>query len=139
MYTDNELAETVAALQDPNPFERAVMLKALWVWPSQDERLLPHIAGLLDDTAPCVFGSPVRIGEIRWLAAQVIFAEYKTQQRQESVRLEGAVVPVQGDELARLAQRAGIGCDSTLPARLSAFAELQRLGQLPTTTLELRL
>lgn len=139
MYTDSELAETVAALRDPDPSERAAMLKALWVWPPQDDRLLPHIAGLLEDTAPCIFGSPLRIGEIRWLAAQVIFAEFKAQQRQESVRLEGAVKPVQNDELAGLAQRAGIDCDSTLPALLSVFVELQRLGQLPTITLELRL
>ncbi|MBI3957903.1 MAG: hypothetical protein HY328_03760 [Chloroflexi bacterium] len=139
MYTDSELAETVAALQDPDPSERAAMLKALWAWPSQDERLLPHIAGLLNDESPCIFGTPLRMAEVRWLAARVIFAEFKAQQRQESVRLEGAIKPLKDDELAALAKRAGIDCDSTLPALLSAFAELQRLGQLPTTTLELRL
>jgi len=139
MYTDAELAETVAALQDPNPSERAAMLKALWAWPSQDNRLLPHIKKMLDDTSPCVFGTPVYIGEIRWLAAQVIFAEFKTQKRKESIRLTSAVKPLKDDELIRLAQRAGIACDSTRAALLSAFAELQRLGQLPTTTLELNL
>ncbi len=139
MSTDSELAETVAALQEPDPAERAAMLKALWVWPSQDDRLHPHIADLLGDSSPCVFGTPIRYGEIRWLAAQVIFAEYKARQRKECVRLEDVVVPVPGDELARLAQRAGIDCDATLPALLAAFAELHEMGQLPTTTLELRL
>lgn len=139
MYTDSELAETVSALQDPDPSERAAMLKALWAWPSQDDRLLPHIRGLLHDTTPFVFGSPMRFGEIRWLAAQVIFAEFKAQQRKESVRLDGAVKPITGDELTALAARAGIECDSTLPARLATFAELQRQGKLQTTTLELQL
>lgn len=139
MYTDAELAETVAALQDPNPAERAAMLKALWAWPSQDDRLFPHLYGLLEDTAPCVFGTPPRFGEIRWLAAQVIFAEFKARQRKESVRLEGAVKPLDRNELAALAARAGIESSQSLPGLLSAFAHLQRLGQLPTITLELRL
>ena len=139
MYTDDELAETVAALQDPNPSERAAMLKALWAWPSQDDRLLPHIAGLLEDTAPCIFGTPLRISEIRWLAAQVIFAEFKARQRKESIRLEGAVKPVKSEELMTLAKRFGVECGATLTALLATFVELQRLGKLPTTTLELRL
>lgn len=139
MYTDSELAETIAALNDPNPLERAAMLKGLWAWPSQDDRLLPHIERLLDDTAPVVFGSPMRFGEIRWLAAQVIFAEFKAQQRKECVRLEGAVKPLKGYDLTVLAQEAGIACDSSLTEILSAFARLHRLGKLPTTTLELSL
>ena len=139
MYTDSELAETITARQDPDPSERASMLKALWAWPAQDDRLLPHIRGLLTDTAPCVFGSPMRVGEIRWLAAQVIFAEFKAQQCKESVRLDGAVVPVKSDELLGLARRVGIATDSTLAALLSAFVQLQQLGQLPITTLELHL
>jgi len=139
MYSDSELAETIVSLRDPDPSERAVMLKALWAWPSQDERLLPYIHGLLEDTAPCVFGSPMRFGEIRWLAAQVIFAEFKARQRRDFVRLEGAIKPLSSDELMALAQKAGIVCDASLPALLSAFVELQRLGKLPTTILELHL
>lgn len=139
MYTDSELAETVAALRDPNPSERAAMLKALWAWPPQDDRLIAHIKEMLTDTAPCVFGTPLRFGEIRWLAAQVIFAECKAQQCQESVRLEGAVKPLQSDELVALAKKMGLDCDPTPPALLAAFIELQRLERLPTTTLELRL
>ncbi|MBX3054625.1 MAG: hypothetical protein KF753_24355 [Caldilineaceae bacterium] len=139
MYTEAELAETVAALQNPNPPERAAMLKALWAWPSQDDRLLPYLRGLLNDTAPCIFGSPMRFGEIRWLAAQVIFAEFKARQRKESVWLEDAVRPLNGDELTALAASAGIDCDSSLPSLLAAFTELHRQNQLPTTTLELRL
>ncbi len=137
MYTDSELAETIAALQDPNPSERAAMLKALWAWPAQDDRLLPHIRELLDDTTPCVFGTPMRVGEIRWLAAQVIFAEFKAQKRKESVRLDRAVVPIKSDELIGLAQQAGIATDSTPTALLNAFVKFQELGQLPITTLEL--
>jgi hypothetical protein len=139
MYTDAELAETVAALQNPDPSERAAMLKALWAWPSQDDRLLPHLEGLLGDAAACVFGTPMRFGEIRWLAAQVVFAEFKARQHKESVRLEGAAKPLNRDELTALAARAGIDCDPTLPSLLSAFVHLQKLGQLPTTRLELRL
>jgi hypothetical protein len=139
MYTDAELAETLAALQDPNPSERAAMLKALWAWPSQDDRLLAHLEGLLEDTDACVFGTPPRFGEIRWLAAQVIFAEFKARQRKDRVRLEGAVKPLNRDELTALAARAGIDSGPSLPGLLSAFAHLQKLGQLPTTTLELRL
>lgn len=139
MYTDAELAETVAALQDPSPSERAAMLKALWAWPSQDDRLLPHLTGLLKDTAPCVFGTPARFSEIRWLAAQVIFAEFKARQRKDFVRLEKTVKPLNRDELIALVTRTGIDCDTSLPGLLAAFAELQQLGQLPTTTLELRL
>lgn len=137
MYTEAELAETIAALQDPNPSERAAMLKALWVWPSQDERLLPYVEALLSDTGPCVFGSPMRFGEIRWLAAQVIFAEFKAWQCKESVRLEKVVAPVKSEELMKLAKRFGLDCDASLAALMTTFTELQRLGQLPTTPLEL--
>ncbi len=137
MYTDSELTETIANLQNPDPAERAATLKALWTWPAQDSRLLPHVRGLLTDTAPCIFGSPVQIGEIRWLAAQVIFAEFKAQRRKESVSLEEVIKPLKATELMDLANKAGIACDSNRAALLAAFAELQRLGQLPITRLEL--
>ncbi len=139
MYTDSELTETITTLQNPDPAERAAILKALWTWPAQDSRLLPHVRGLLTDTAPCIFGSPVQIGEIRWLAAQVIFAEFKAQRRKESVSLDEVVAPLKGDELAALAKKVGIVCDSNRASLLAAFVELQRLGQLPVTKLELRL
>ena len=139
MYTDSELTETITTLQNPDPAERAAILKALWTWPAQDSRLLPHIRGLLTDTAPCIFGSPVQIGEIRWLAAQVIFAEFKAQRRKESVCLEDVVKPLKATELVEIAKKAGIACDTNRAALLAAFVELQRLGQLPVTKLELRL
>lgn len=139
MYTDSELAETIAALENPNPSERAAMLKALWAWPSQDNRLLPHIRTLLGDTAPCVFGSPMRIGEIRWLAAQVIFAEFKLQKRKEAVRLELAVKPIPKNDLTTLAGKHSIPCDGSLGHLLAAFESLQALGKLPMTELELTL
>lgn len=138
MYTDSELAETIAALQDPNPSERAAMLKALWAWPSQDPRLLQTIRGLLDDTAPCTFGTPMRIGEIRWLAAQVLFAEFKARGLKESVHLHQIVTPVNRNELLRLAQQANVDCDATLPGLLDTFAALQRQNRLPTSVLELK-
>jgi len=139
MYTDSELAETIANLQNSDPAERAATLKALWTWPAQDSRLLPHIRGLLNDTAACVFGSPPQFGEIRWLAAQVIFAEYKAQRRKERICLEDVVKPLKATELVDIAKKAGIACDANRAALLAVFAELQRLGQLPVTKLELRL
>lgn len=137
MYTDSELAETIATLQNPDPAERAAILKALWIWPAQDSRLLPHIRGLLIDTAPCIFGTPVQIGEIRWLAAHAIFAEYKAQRRRESICLEDVVKPLKATELVDIAKKVGIAGDANRAALLAAFVELQRLGQLPTTHLEL--
>ena len=138
MYTDSERTETITTLQNPDPAERAAILKALWTWPAQDSRLLPHVRGLLTDTAPCIFGSPVQIGEIRWLAGQVIFAEFKAQRRKESISLEEVIKPLKATDLMDLANKAGIACDSNRAALLAAFAELQRLGQLPITKLELR-
>lgn len=138
MYTDNELAETIAALQDSNPLERAAMLKALWAWPSQDPRLLDAIRELLNDTAPCTFGTPLRVGEIRWLAAQVLVAEFKARGLKESVLLSEIVTPVKSTELLHLAAQANIECDASVPGLLAAFAALQAQNHLPTSTLELK-
>lgn len=137
MFTDDELAETIKWLESSNVADRAITLKSLWVWPSGDERLLPHVKRLLEDKTPCVVGIPVRYGEIRWLAAHALAAELKALGRQEPVRLADVVKPIDQEALVDLAQATNIaiGPDSNGP--LNAFAELQARNKLPLYDLEL--
>ncbi|GEM_PF-2125581 len=131
MYTDEELAETIRYLNHPEPQERAIMLVALWNWPSEDPRLLSHLEALLEDRTPCAFGRPRRLTEIRWLAAQALAAEYRAQGLRRSIPLaEDTVAPVPAQDLvarANLPEEALL--DLSLLCRI--FVELRDRGELP--------
>jgi hypothetical protein len=137
MFTDEELAETIKWLESPNVADRAVTLKSLWVWPSGDERLLPYLERLLEDKTPCVVGIPVRYGEVCWLAAHALAAEYKALGRHDVVRLSGVVKPIHEEPLGELAQEAHITYNKDPGGLISAFAELRRQNKLPLCDLEL--
>lgn len=137
MYTDTELAETIAALKSASPGERAAMLKALWAWPARDERLWKHLEALLEDSAPCTFGSPLKIGEIRWLAAHSLAAEFKSQRIKQKIQLVDAVEPLTFPELQQIAQEAGHQIEPDRQQMLSTFTVLRIAGRLPLRTLNL--
>lgn len=136
MYTDAELVETVKSLQHADPKERAAMLKALWAWPARDKRLWPHLEALLQDTSPCMFGTPPRFAEIRWLAAQALAADYRASSLQRTIRLRQVVVPLTAEELLRAAHEAGLVVTDAQDSILAAFATLQRTGKLKVADLE---
>lgn len=137
MYSESELTETIKALEDPSPLERAGMLKALWAWPAEDERLWPVLETLLDDGAPCFFGTPMRFAEIRWLAAQALAAEYRVRNLRRKVVLQDAIQPLTFEELCELGEGQEIALPESRDDALVLFAKLSEQDLLPRTELSL--
>jgi superfamily II DNA/RNA helicase len=137
MLHDNEFQELVEDLSSPDVSIRVATLKTLCQDPTQDERVLPHLEALLNDTTPCVVMLPYRFGEIRWLAAKALAAEYDAIGFNESVHLHNAVRPLDTEEIVSIASAAGIKTRAGVDGVLETLATLRRMGRLPLCDLVL--
>ncbi len=113
------------------------LLKTLCQDPSQDERVLPRLEALLNDTTPCITMLPYRFGEIRWLAAKALVAERAALGHGEPVRMHNVVRPFDTEEFALLAASAGVKSRGGVEGVLEALATLREMGELPLYDLEL--
>lgn len=136
MLNDNEFQELVEDLSSTDVFIRVATLKTLCQEPSEDERVLPHIEALLNDTTPCIVMLPYRFGEIRWLAAKALVAERAALGHREPVRLLAVVQPLNTEEFASLASAAGVKSRGGVDGVLEALTTLREMGRLPLYDLE---
>jgi len=132
---DIDLQETIEALQTDD--RRSVMLRVLMMEPLADERILPSLEELLTDTTPCVIAIPHRFGEVRWLAAHALAKERQALGISEPVVLHNVVIPLDTNELGRLAEEAQLHSRGGLEGILEDFAQLQARDKLPRYDLEL--
>ena len=131
MLNGNEFQELVEDLSSPDVSILVATLKTLCQDPVQDERVIPHLETLLNDTKPCVVMLPYRFGEICWLAAKALAAEYNASGFNKSVHLHNAIRPLDTDEIVSIASAAGIQTRSGIDGVLETFVTLRRMGQLP--------
>lgn len=137
MLKNDEFQEIVKDLHSQDTSLRVATLKTLCQEPSEDERLLPHLEALLDDTTLCVVMLPYRYGEIRWLAARTLVAERAALGCSEPVFLQNVVRPLDTEELANLALEAGVKSRGNVDGVLETLATLREMGRLPLYDLEL--
>ncbi|BAY28162.1 helicase-like protein (plasmid) [Calothrix sp. NIES-2100] len=137
MLNDNEFQELVEDLSSTDVSIRVAALEILCQEPLEDERVLPHLEALLNDTTPCVVMLPYRFGEIRWLAAKALVAERAALGHSEPVRLHGVIQPFDTEEFTSLALAAGVKSGSGVDGVLKAFVILREMGRLPLYDLEL--
>lgn len=134
---DDEFNQLAANLQSQEVTLRTSALKDLAQYPSGDARILPLLETLLQDKTPCIVMLPYRFGEVRWLAAHALAAEYAALGIAKTVRLEGVVRPINTQEFATLEQAANLKSTGGVQGVLATFARLQELGSLPTCVLEI--
>lgn len=131
-----ERSEVLAALRSPEVEERAAMLKDLLHNPTGDVQVRAAVEALLEDHAPCVVQIPLRIGEVRWLAARALAAERSAGGVAEPVVVKGIVRPL---EVGELAERTlvTLGAEAVRLSLFDRFEKLLSLGQLPVVDLEI--
>lgn len=137
MLSDNEFQELVEDLHSKNLSMRVAALKTLQEYPSEDERVLQHLEGLLNDKTPCIVMLPYRFGEVRWLAAHALVAELAPLGRNEPIRLQGVVRPFDTEEFVAITESAGVKGRSGVDGVLETLTTLREMGRLPLYDLEL--
>ncbi|WP_346292971.1 hypothetical protein [Sphaerothrix gracilis] len=137
MLKDNEFNQLAANLQSEDLALRVSALKELAQNPTGDKRVLPILESLLQDKTPCLVMLPYRFGEVRWIAAHALAAEYAVLDLDKKVRLEGVVRPINTQEFATLEKAANLKSAGGVNGVLAAFATLRELGHLPTYELEI--
>ncbi|HLU68851.1 MAG TPA: hypothetical protein VKZ63_21365 [Kofleriaceae bacterium] len=71
---DEDVASVLDGLAAADPAERASTLRTLISFPRAHPRIAEALARLLEDRAVCVVSTPLRYGEVRYLAATVLAA-----------------------------------------------------------------
>lgn len=129
--TKKELDETVSGLQHEEPRQRVIWLKLIFENPTGDPHLLPYLEALIEDKIPVLIGIPFFFGEVRWMAAYALAAEYKKQGIDKVIRLEQVAKPIMDNQLAQLAEAHGVLYKGGIEGFLEAFEKLRNIGVLP--------
>ena len=134
--TEQDLRELLDSLSGEDVESCAITLKVLSSSPTGDERLLDAVRACLDDVRGCLIAIPYRYGEIRWLGAHALAAEYAARGMDRRVTVE-AVMPLETAALIDAAEAAGMSGRGGVTGMLQQFDRLNAMGLLPRTTLEL--
>ena len=123
--------ERLAGLQSAEPRTRVAVLRALLVAPDPAPAVVAALETLLDDSTVTIVSFPIRIGEIRGLAAEVLAAtrSLSAATRGQPVVLDpewGTFTPV---ELGAIAATAGVDVTALDPP--GRYALLRDQGRLP--------
>ena len=103
-------AQRLASLTSAVPRARVAALRTLLQAPDPSPPIVAAVTALLDDTTPTILSLPIRIGEVRSLAAEVLAATRALvpAQAHDVVILDPAWDTLAAAELAALATRAGV-------------------------------
>lgn len=132
MLTNEDFTDLVEDLNSKDVSLRAVALETFWKFPSKDKRVLPYLQHLLHDKTLCLLGIPYIFGEIRWLAAQALFAEQQALGIYEPVRLQNLVRPINMAGYSKARKAANITLRGGIEGVLENLAILRDMGCLPT-------
>lgn len=124
------------ALRSEAPRERVAALRTLLSAPDPDPEIVAAVEALLEDATPTILSLPIRIGEVRHLAAEVLAAtRARSADRQHDVVVidpgYGTFTPVELGALARSA-----GCDTATLDPPGQYAWLRDHGKLERRRLE---
>lgn len=134
---DEELLELMEDLQSRDLSVRTSTLKALRIYPSEDVRVFPYLEALLKDETPCLVMIPYRFGEVRWLAAQALSAEYRKLGIEKTILLKNIPRPLDTEELTTLMDKKGETMKGGIDGALDAFSRLRKAGYLPLYDLQI--
>ena len=129
----------IALLRSPEASMRARALSVLLAHPSGNPRDLLHIEALLTDCEPTVLSIPFVFGEVRSLAADVLVQERALQSVSEPVRIAGVPEELSANDLAKLAQEAGIQHGPGREGAIEAYRKLRDAGKIPTRDIDVDL
>lgn len=110
-------------------------LRALLVAPDPDPQVVAALEALLGDHTPTILSFPIRLGEVRWLAAEVLAATRARcdERLHEPVVLDPGYPTLTPSELGALAKGAGAPEGLDPPGR---YAWLRDHGKLAPRRLE---
>lgn len=128
---ENEIEFVLAELGGDTE-SRAGILQSLIRDPEADQRLVPVLEALLEDTTPCVVMKPYHFAEIRWLAARALSSVVDAMGAKREVPVD-AVPPISSNDLGLMARSAGITSSAGgHEFYFSAFKLLRDQGKLST-------
>ncbi|WP_306358317.1 MULTISPECIES: hypothetical protein [unclassified Nocardia] len=127
---DEDFLYIARALQE-EPEEVAITLRTLLTDPLADVRVVPYLKGLLTDTTLCVLSIPYRYGEMRWLAAHALRAEYDALGIDDMIELHDVVRPLDFNEIYELGRAADVAVSPPYPSALEMLATLREAGKVP--------
>lgn len=136
--SDQDYAEVVAFLRDPDPDQRVTMLRVLRSDPSGDSRLVPILTDLLEDRHVALLGIPLNFGEVRWLAAHVLAAEYRQAKVTHPIVMRDVPIPMTSNALSLMAEARRITVDRTgISGQVQQYDLLRAMGAIKTIDLTL--
>jgi hypothetical protein len=130
VLADDELGEFLTELSNDDAEQRVIALRVLARNPGGDPRLLPQLRELLADRTVTVLWIPFEYGEVRWMAAEALAAEYRAAGIDEPVVLDDAPYPLDSGSINALANKAGVDLKG-VPGAAHRFAALRDRGLLP--------
>jgi hypothetical protein len=142
MWTEEQFQEFVQMIEGNEVRLKSVWFRSLATVPSGDARVLPYLQEAIKDTTMCMLGIPIEYGELRWMAAHALAAEYSVQEIITPVILKQVPQPIDANTFARLViqnqlkhPREG----TQLMQHMVLMDELRRLGKLPLQDLRLNI
>jgi hypothetical protein len=132
---DSELQqECIEQLKHPDPMERVLALRFLLTAPELAASVLPQAEALLNDRAIAMLTLPMRFGEVRNLAAEVVATGRAHLTQSEAVVLEQANRTMTYDAMSRLAD--SVTTDRTIRDGHLLYQHLRDAGHLKQERLE---
>lgn len=122
---DHEVAAILNELSAPDPRRRTLMLGVLVDAPSGRAELVARLQELLADIEVTVLGLPFLVGEVRWVAAHALAAEYQASAVERSVLLTDVPEPLNAEKLLELARSHHLRVDGDLGGLLTAYVNLR--------------
>jgi hypothetical protein len=106
---DEDIQSCIESLQSEYPHERGGMLKVLTESQNPENRFMPHIKALSNDTEPfLLYVRPYHYAEVRWSASLSLANQSFLLGNEEPIFISNLVIPIEKYELRILAGEAGI-------------------------------
>lgn len=96
IFSDEDLTYFIEIFQKGDAKEKTLSLKNWYRYPTGDKRILPYIENLLEDRGIYIINIPFRYGEVRYLAAYALVAEYKLLGIDKTIELKQVMLPTEG-------------------------------------------
>lgn len=133
--TVSDVDYLIEKLGSPNPTDRVRALQAIIREPIASPALLTATEKLLHDRELCVLQIPYLFGEIRIIAAEAVAAIRVQLGIKGLVEVPDAFPALKHDDVARLAEEAGLDIGTGNEGTLAALRTLLAMGRVPTRTI----
>ena len=128
---DYEQAIELLISVSDNPGRTAYELGALGSDPVADERILPHLKKLCNDTRIMQYGIPPFYSEVRYIAGYALQAHYAILGIGETVHLPALLKPMTNKQISRAYEEAG-GFPRSGMTGVESYELLVEMGKVST-------